>query len=297
MTLFRVEHKKNYTIINNHICKDDRLSWKAKGIWLYAFSRPDDWEFNIQDLINQSTDGRESVRAGLKELEEHGYLTRVQHRENGHYSKAEWQFHEVPTLEFKKLVPQTGFPTTANMVTENNPLPMPNKPMPEGKLCLGNALLKNSKGNGFVVPSTNRKFKRKPEHQERFEWLMTLELTDENNRISEDEMSFLSHKHSKKQLDDAYCHLQYKIAEGFKPKSIIAVFKHLLKNEHNPRGSNVEENIRNAKSFAQQKDWSTLEIKNKYVQDKYYQGKDISLNMEPMAFFESLVNLYESING
>ncbi len=121
MTIYRVQHKKNYTVVNNFICKDRRLSWKAKGIWLYAFSRPDDWQFNLTDLINQSTDGRESVTSGLKELEALGYLQREQRRDNGAFSKAEWVFHETPE-ELKKTVPQTGFPSTAMPDAENKPL-------------------------------------------------------------------------------------------------------------------------------------------------------------------------------
>lgn len=97
MTIFRVSHNKNYTVINNTICTDNRLSWKAKGIWLYAFSRPDDWHFYICDLINQSTDGRDSVSAGLKELQNAGYLVRKRHRnEKGHLGNADWTFHETP---------------------------------------------------------------------------------------------------------------------------------------------------------------------------------------------------------
>lgn len=72
----RTIHNKNYTIVNNTICKDNRLSWKAKGIWLYAFSRPDDWTFHIEDLIKQSTDGKDAVRSGLQELQKCGYLKR-----------------------------------------------------------------------------------------------------------------------------------------------------------------------------------------------------------------------------
>jgi len=119
MTLFRVTHNKEYTCVNNFICTDIRISWKAKGIWLYAFSRNDDWQFNLTDLINRSSDSRDSVKSGLKELEEFGYLTRVQHRENGAFSKAEWQFHEKP---FKKSLPQTENPSTVLASTEKRPL-------------------------------------------------------------------------------------------------------------------------------------------------------------------------------
>lgn len=121
MTLFRVEHKKNYSVINNFICTDRRLSWKAKGIWLYAFSRPDDWTFHLSDLINQSTDGRDSLTNGLKELENCGYLEREQPRDNGRFAKADWVFYEKPQ-ELNKYVPQTDFPETTSTPSGNQPL-------------------------------------------------------------------------------------------------------------------------------------------------------------------------------
>lgn len=123
MTLMRVEHnKKNpYIVINKSIVTDKRLSWKAKGIWMYAFSRPEDWQFYLCDLIKQSTDGRESIRSGLKELENAGYLHRSQKRTNGHFGSAEWVFYEE-SVELKNKVPQTGFPTTVDESTGNRPL-------------------------------------------------------------------------------------------------------------------------------------------------------------------------------
>lgn len=122
MTIYRVEHCKNYTTINNTICKDKNLSWKAKGIWLYAFSRPDDWSFHINDLANQSTDGKDAVQAGLKELEKYGYLVRVQKRdENKKFMSYEWTFFETPR-EIKEILPQRDFPVPAFPVPENPPL-------------------------------------------------------------------------------------------------------------------------------------------------------------------------------
>jgi hypothetical protein len=111
MSIYRVQHNKNYTVINNTICKDTRLSWKAKGIWLYAFSRPDDWQFNLQDLVNQSSNSRDSVRNGLLELENTGYLVRTQTRENGKFGCSEWMFFEVPQ-DIKEMFTKTDFPDT-----------------------------------------------------------------------------------------------------------------------------------------------------------------------------------------
>lgn len=128
MTLFRVEHNKNYTVVNNYIITDNQLSWKAKGIWLYAFSRPEDWQFYLSDLIQQSTDGREAVSSGLKELQEAGYLIRIQIKnDDGSFGRAEWTFFETPksqedTHKLKNKVPQTGFTVTVKPTTENQPL-------------------------------------------------------------------------------------------------------------------------------------------------------------------------------
>jgi len=99
MSIVRLLPNKNnsHKIINISITRDNRLSWKAKGIWLYALSCPDDRRFCIQDLINQSTDGRDSIRGGLAELERFGYLVREQKRdENGSYSKSDWTIYETP---------------------------------------------------------------------------------------------------------------------------------------------------------------------------------------------------------
>jgi len=118
MTLFRVVHNKNYTVINNTICTDVRLSWKAKGLWL---SRPDDWTFYLSDIIKQSTDGKDSVSAGLKELEKAGYLRRRRHRdEKGQFGAAEWTFLETPSMDASE--PKPDFPILENPILGNPPL-------------------------------------------------------------------------------------------------------------------------------------------------------------------------------
>jgi hypothetical protein len=114
MTLFRTIHDKNnpYTLINKKCSEDERLSWKAKGIWMYAFSRPDDWEFYLADLIKRSKDGIDSIKTGLKELEENGYLHRKarQNKEDGKMEGWEWYFFETPKSdeEIKKMFPKEG---------------------------------------------------------------------------------------------------------------------------------------------------------------------------------------------
>jgi len=68
--------KDNYTRVPNEIVNDKRLTWKARGIFLYLMSKPDDWQFYVDEIGQWATDGKTALNTGLKELEEFGYLLR-----------------------------------------------------------------------------------------------------------------------------------------------------------------------------------------------------------------------------
>ncbi len=127
MALMKAIHDKNnpYVTLNKQIVPDPTLSFKAKGIWLYAFSKPEDWQFYEKDIIKTSSDSVTSVRNGLKELEKIGYLYRSpQKRENGSFRQKDWYFFETleQSREFKKRLPLCGFQTSVNSTTTNQPL-------------------------------------------------------------------------------------------------------------------------------------------------------------------------------
>ncbi len=83
------DYALGFTQVPNYIIdKDKRLSWKAKGLYLYLVSRPDGWDYYVQDIINRSKDGKDAVKSGLKELEEYGYLKREKvQNEKGQFGK------------------------------------------------------------------------------------------------------------------------------------------------------------------------------------------------------------------
>ena len=113
MAIVRAKRKTNFTIIGNTGLKDKRLSLKAKGLLAYMLSLPDDWKFYETELIEHSTDKRDSVRSGLKELEKLGYLVRLQTRaERGKFGQKDWQVFDEPNLT--PISPQTDFPSTDN---------------------------------------------------------------------------------------------------------------------------------------------------------------------------------------
>lgn len=124
MAIIRARNDKNYTVINNVGLRDDRLSWKARGLLSYMLSLPDDWIFRDLEITNHAPDGKESTKKGLKELEKYGYLVKQQSRgERGKFATNDWLLYEVPLTD----LPLTDNPLTVNPVTdkpiaENPPL-------------------------------------------------------------------------------------------------------------------------------------------------------------------------------
>lgn len=95
--------KHGFTIINNDAINDSKLSWRAKGILVYMRSRPDDWQFYSSEVAKHSTDGIKSLLSGLKELEDCGYLKRLQGKsKDGRFADLEWQIADTPAF-----LPQT----------------------------------------------------------------------------------------------------------------------------------------------------------------------------------------------
>lgn len=83
----REKKERDYTVINNTILKDTRISWKAKGLFCYLLSLPEDWVVYQSELLNHATDGRESLRNAIQELEQLGYLQIEKKRDDrGHFT-------------------------------------------------------------------------------------------------------------------------------------------------------------------------------------------------------------------
>lgn len=71
--------------------QDKRLSWKAKGILGYLAGKPNDWRIQIDDIVNQSTDGASSVYSAMKELQKKGYAKLVTIRKGQRISGKDWK--------------------------------------------------------------------------------------------------------------------------------------------------------------------------------------------------------------
>lgn len=79
-----------YTHVNNEVFHDRELSYKAKGLFCQMLSLPDNWDFKENSIKALATDGISSVRSGLKELMNKGYLIREPIREGNLI--VDWQY-------------------------------------------------------------------------------------------------------------------------------------------------------------------------------------------------------------
>ena len=125
MAVFRVyKESGNFVTVHKSFIHDDNLSWKAKGILLYLLSRPDDWRIYETELNKHSSDGRDSLRTGIKELEEAGYIHRTRKRnEKGQLREYEYQVFEQTNQIGKSNVGKSNVGksnTTNNNNTNNN---------------------------------------------------------------------------------------------------------------------------------------------------------------------------------
>jgi hypothetical protein len=109
-----------YTMVHNGIIRNPSLSWKAKGIMLYFLSRPDDWTFYEKEVVRNASDGVSAYRAGIKELEAHGYVKRTQVKdEQGKFSHMLYEVFEDPALVQSVLVVGDS-PLTENRSTDGS---------------------------------------------------------------------------------------------------------------------------------------------------------------------------------
>jgi hypothetical protein len=98
MAVFRIEKTKDYTVMSNYHLRDRALSLKGKGLLSLMLSLPENWDYTLKGLATICKDGIDSVRKGVSELEEHGYLTRRRIRhDNGQLGDIEYTILEVPS--------------------------------------------------------------------------------------------------------------------------------------------------------------------------------------------------------
>lgn len=111
----RVRPVKGHEPIRREALQDERLSFKATGILGYLLSLPDNWRTDADRLSKakngggRAKEGRESIQAGLRELEDAGYLVRRKYQNEHGKWQWTWKYADDPSHldEFRVSAGQT----------------------------------------------------------------------------------------------------------------------------------------------------------------------------------------------
>ena len=97
---YRSKKERSYTVVDNTFIRDERLSWKAKGLMTYLLSLPEDWKIYMKEIVNHSSDGEAGLRSAIKELTKYGYIKFERKRnEKGVFMQGIYKIIENPHLE------------------------------------------------------------------------------------------------------------------------------------------------------------------------------------------------------
>jgi hypothetical protein len=97
MALIKIQ--RFFGAVPNELLNNPDISFKAKGLYAYLNSKPDNWDFSVESIANQVKEGIDSVRAGIHELEHFGYLKRIKYQNEKGYWEVDYMLFETPVQD------------------------------------------------------------------------------------------------------------------------------------------------------------------------------------------------------
>ena len=143
MAVFRIDKTRDYTVMSNHHFRNTSLSLKAKGLLSLMLSLPENWDYTLKGLARICRDGVDSISAGVRELEQHGYLIRERIRNpNGQLGAIIYTILEQP----RDATPESALPTQEKPIWE---MPTLESPILDNPAQLNNNILNTDLSNTY----------------------------------------------------------------------------------------------------------------------------------------------------
>ena len=96
--IIRREKNKNYSVISNECFKNISISARAKGVYAYVMTLPNDWKLSKKELYKHFAEGEKALDTAFNELKEKGYVeVKMDKKANGHFAGSEYIFYEFST--------------------------------------------------------------------------------------------------------------------------------------------------------------------------------------------------------
>lgn len=136
---------QQFTQMGNQAARDRRLTRRAKGLLVELLSHRDGYGISVAALVAAGPEGRDAIRATLNELEEHGYLHRVQARDGqGRISETVYEITDMPEstpeMETRRSEPAPEKPAPGSPAPVNPPhkktIPLQEDQLVEDELSL-----------------------------------------------------------------------------------------------------------------------------------------------------------------
>ena len=99
MSIIRRDKTDNYSVIHNECFRDDTLSARAKGIFAYLMSLPDDWKIYKTELHTHFAEGRDAINKAFGELMDRGYITKKPSRSDDGKVLNGWDYTVYETVK------------------------------------------------------------------------------------------------------------------------------------------------------------------------------------------------------
>jgi len=90
--------KENFTTIPNSVIRNKSLSDRARFLFCYMASMPDDWQFYQSAMAKELGYTKDTLRKYMEELLSTGYLIREQRREKGKFDSYDYTINFSPCM-------------------------------------------------------------------------------------------------------------------------------------------------------------------------------------------------------
>jgi len=102
MNTLRNKLKEKFTQIPNELITNENISDRARFLFIYLASRPDDWKFWNKDLEKITGCKSDTLRKHLRELQNTGWLIhlgQIKDLSNGKFGSNIYQLNDKPSFD------------------------------------------------------------------------------------------------------------------------------------------------------------------------------------------------------